>query len=294
MDLSKYKEGNFLYFHNGIITDKNITLDNLNLSKNVTLTIIHDIDSDCNINLVLNEGINANILEVFYVHSNEDKDITVNKEVICKKNSNLSIVTFEHSSKGFKSNIFVSVVLEENASITNKKLTLYLNNVKESEKVTLKEDKAVYDNFNVLINASCVTQDCDLLVTHIGTDTSSIMRNYGIAKGASTLNINTNGYVERGAKRTNVSQKSKGILLDVDSKISANPWLQIDEFDCLASHGAGIGAISEEELYYLMSRGLTKEESERIIIDGFVSPIYKEIKSEEIVASLNDIVKKYL
>ena len=132
------------------------------------------------------------------------------------------------------------------------------------------------------------------MVSHENEDTVSIMRNYGIAKGDVTLNINTNGIVKRGAKRSNVSQKSKGILLDIGSKISANPWLQIDEFDCLASHGAGIGAISEEELYYLMSRGLTRQESERIIIDGFVSPIYKEIEDEDIKEEIIKTVKKYL
>ena len=42
----------------------------------------------------------------------------------------------------------------------------------------------------------------------------------------------------------------------------SSSWLVIDEYDCMASHGASIGAIDEEELYYLMSRGLTRENSE--------------------------------
>ena len=292
MNLSNYKKDNYLYFHNGIIEDKSISLNNLDINKDANITIIHDIDSSCNINLTINESINVNVLEIFYIHSSSE--IEVNKNIICNKNSNLNIVTIEHSSPSFKAKVVVNTKLLDNAKMTNKKLALYLNEIVESESVDLIGDKSLYDNFNVLINASEVNQSSDLLVTHKGLDTSSIMRNYGIAKGASTLNINTNGYVVRGAKRTNVSQKSKGILLDLDSKISANPWLQIDEFDCLASHGAGIGAISEEELYYLMSRGLTKEESERIIIDGFVSPIYKEISNEKIREDINTLVKKYL
>ena len=293
MDLSILKVNNYIYFHNGIIEDKSVNINDLNLDSNINLTIIHEIDKSCNINLTINENISANILEVFYV-KNSSEEIIVNKDIICKKNSNLKITTIEHSDFDFVSNIKVTTKLEEGAKLENKKLALYLNEVTESESVCLVGKKSSYDNFNVLINASGVKQNSDLVVSHENVDTTSIMRNYGIAKGDVTLNINTNGIVKRGAKRANVSQKSKGILLDIDSKISANPWLQIDEFDCLASHGAGIGAISEEELYYLMSRGLTRSESERIIIDGFVSPIYKEIDNEKIREEIEKLVKKYL
>ena len=193
-----------------------------------------------------------------------------------------------------RAKVNINTTLGEKATIKNNKLALYLNEITESEKVLLSGKKAKYDNFNVLINTLDLKQNNDLLVVHENEDTESIMRNFGIAKGNAILNINTNGIVKQGAKRSNVSQKSKGILLDINSTISANPWLQIDEFDCLASHGAGIGAISEEELYYLMSRGLTRAESERIIIDGFVSPIYEKINNEKEKEEIINLVKKYL
>ncbi len=292
MNLNIFKEGNFIYFHNGIIEDKNVSLNNLHLDKDITLTIIHDIDKDCNIELVLNENINAKILEIFYLNNRDD--VIVNKEIIISNNSSLDITTIETSNAKIKAKVNINTTLGEKATIKNNKLALYLNEITESEKVLLSGKKAKYDNFNVLINTLDLKQNNDLLVVHENEDTESIMRNFGIAKGNAILNINTNGIVKQGAKRSNVSQKSKGILLDINSTISANPWLQIDEFDCLASHGAGIGAISEEELYYLMSRGLTRAESERIIIDGFVSPIYEKINKEKEKEEIINLVKKYL
>ena len=292
MNLSIYKEGNFIYFHNGIITEKNVSLDNLDIKDNLDLVIIHNIDSNCDINLTINENITANVLEVFYLNS--VNNLEVKKRVVCKKNSNLNITTIEHSTFGFKAKVSIDTILEDNAVINNKKLALYLNEINESESVDLVGKKSLYDNFNVLINTSGIVQNSDLLVIHNNEDTSSVMKNYGIAKGPSTLNINTNGKVLRGAKRANVSQKSKGILLDIDSKISANPWLQIDEFDCLASHGAGIGAISEEELYYLMSRGLTKESSERLIVQGFINPFVLGLDSDNLKQYIFDETNKIL
>ena len=102
-----------------------------------------------------------------------------------------------------------------------------------------------------------------------------------------------------------MNQKSKGILLSKESAISANPLLQIDEYDCLASHGAGIGAIDEEDLFYLMSRGLTRSESEKLIIKGFINPIQENLKQFENVADkaneikeinnlFNELINKYL
>ena len=292
MNLSIFKEGNFIYFHNGIIEDKNVSLNDLHLDKDITLTIIHNIDKNCNIELVLNENINAKILEIFYLNNRDD--VVVNKEIIISNNSSLDITTIETSNAKIKAKVNINTTLGEKATIKNNKLALYLNEITESEKVLLSGKKAKYDNFNVLINTLDLKQNNDLLVVHENEDTESIMRNFGIAKGNAILNINTNGIVKQGAKRSNVSQKSKGILLDINSTISANPWLQIDEFDCLASHGAGIGAISEEELYYLMSRGLTRAESERIIIDGFVSPIYEKINNEKEKEEIINLVKKYL
>ena len=131
-------------------------------------------------------------------------------------------------------------------------------------------------------------------IHHHNIDTTSVLFNYGICKNKSTVNINTNGLIIKDAKRSNIRQKSKGILLDVESRISANPWLQIDEYDCLANHGAGIGAIDEEDLYYLMSRGLTKTDSEKLIIGGFVEPIYNAFPEGEVKELVIKLVNEYL
>lgn len=291
MNIQEFKIGNYVFLTNGMLTETNIKEEGF--SKGIDFTLINYITDSCNIDITVSKDITTNITEIFYIDTN--KEITVNKNIRCLENSNLNIVTIEHSNAlENKAIINVNTELCTRAKITNKKLALYLSSVDEFDKVILSGDKTLNDNFNVLINASNLTQNSDLFVLHKALDTESKMINFGICKGSSVLNINTNGKVERGAKRANIYQKSKGILLDIESKISANPWLQIDDYDCLASHGAGIGAIDEEELYYLMSRGLTRLDSERLIINGFVNPIYEEIKDEILKEKVIELVKKYL
>ena len=94
--------------------------------------------------------------------------------------------------------------------------------------------------------------------------------------------------------KTTLNQKTKGIILDDESQISANPILEIDEYDVIASHGASIGAIDDEELYYLMSRGLTKEVAERMIINGLIYPFLNSINDSTLSEYIRHIIDKHL
>ena len=84
-------------------------------------------------------------------------------------------------------------------------------------------------------------------------------------------------------KRSVARQQNKGIVLGVNARLDANPLLLIDEYDVEASHGAAIGKIDEEQLYYLMSRGLTHKNAQRLIISGFLSPVISLMTTKELI-----------
>ena len=82
--------------------------------------------------------------------------------------------------------------------------------------------------------------------------------------------------------------------MDLHSSITGIPILEIDENEVNAHHGAAIGAIDEEELYYLMSRGLTREVSERLIVTTLIAPYYQNIKDEKILAYIHQEIETQL
>jgi Fe-S cluster assembly protein SufD len=86
--------------------------------------------------------------------------------------------------------------------------------------------------------------------------------------------------IEKGMKNANAFQTLKGIITSDESIVEVNPILLIDEYDVKAGHGATIGKIEEDQLYYLQSRGLTRKEAEKLIINGFLQPIIDEIDDE--------------
>ena len=79
-----------------------------------------------------------------------------------------------------------------------------------------------------------------------------------------------------------LAEKIISLILKIGEKTLANsiPSLKIDANDVKASHGATVGQINEEHLFYLMARGLSRGEAERLIVEGFFEPIIMKIPNE--------------
>ena len=91
--------------------------------------------------------------------------------------------------------------------------------------------------------------------------------------------------------KSKCAQLSRGIVMDDKSMIQAKPILLIDEFDCFANHGASIGKMSDEDLFYLMSRGLTKNQAFLLILGGIIRPFIESIPNEEIRNELEEQIR---
>jgi Fe-S cluster assembly protein SufD len=140
---------------------------------------------------------------------------------------------------------------------------------------------------NVMMNAIAVSsnkqsQVIDVNMTHYAPYSYADMYNIGIANGEGRIVLNGVEKIEQGMTQANAFQTLKGIILSDKAIVEVNPILLIDEYDVKAGHGATIGKIEENQLYYLQSRGLTKDEAEKLIINGYIKPILDEIKDETI------------
>lgn len=123
-------------------------------------------------------------------------------------------------------------------------------------------------------------QNIDVLIVHEAPDTFGDMTNIGIANKRGKIILNGVEKIKKGMKRANAFQTLKGIITSDDANVEVNPILLIDEYDVAAGHGATIGKIEEDQLYYLQSRGLSRTEAEKLIINGFLTPIIDEIDDE--------------
>ena len=96
--------------------------------------------------------------------------------------------------------------------------------------------------------------------------------------------------VNPGAHKTDAYQKVRNLLLSDEAEANSAPGLEIEADDVRCSHGATSGQIDYEELFYLMSRGIPRKESQKLVVFGFLQEAIDRIGSEAIAARLADLV----
>lgn len=83
-------------------------------------------------------------------------------------------------------------------------------------------------------------------------------------------------------------------MLSPKARGDANPILLIDEDDVTAGHAASVGQVNPEQVYYLMSRGISRTEAEALIIYGFLAPVVSQIPLEGLRTQLQSLVERKL
>lgn len=117
-------------------------------------------------------------------------------------------------------------------------------------------------------------------INHLEPDTFSRTSMAGINAGSGSLELLGNSLIRNGAHRSDTRQEGKITNLSPLAKSNVSPALLIQENDVKASHGAALGAYNPDELYYLMSRGLSLDESKKLITFGSLLPIIETLQDE--------------
>lgn len=127
---------------------------------------------------------------------------------------------------------------------------------------------------------------------HIGTHTESDILQRGVMKDSATAIFNGITKIEKGAEKSNGVQAENILMLDERARGDANPILLIDENDVKAGHAASVGRVDELQMFYLMSRGLTKAQAQSLIIRGFLAPVVDSIPIEGLHDRLKQVVER--
>lgn len=129
---------------------------------------------------------------------------------------------------------------------------------------------------------------------HFGKRTDSQMVTRAVMKERGTAIINGVTKIEKGASKANGEQTEKVLMLSPKARGDANPILLIDEDDVTAGHAASVGKVSPEQIYYLMSRGIQREEAERLVVQGFLAPIVSGIPAQSVRERLKRLLETKL
>jgi Fe-S cluster assembly protein SufD len=122
--------------------------------------------------------------------------------------------------------------------------------------------------------------DHDTQQNHLAPHTTSDLLFKGALKGKSRSVWQGMIYVAPGAQKTDGYQANRNIVLSDGARADSIPGLEILADDVRCTHGATVGKLEQEPLFYLKSRGISQAEAEKIVVEGFFDPIFQRIPFE--------------
>ena len=123
-------------------------------------------------------------------------------------------------------------------------------------------------------------QDAGSKMVHFAPNTSSKITSKSISKNGGRASYRGLLKVYKGAKGVKSNVVCDALLLDPQSRSDTYPYIEIDEDDVTIGHEASVSKVGEEQLFYLMSRGLSEEEATTMVVSGFIEPLVKELPME--------------
>ena len=228
------------------------------------------------------------------------------------KNSELHAIDFvENDSKyKFMNNVYENIILESNAvyrniCIQNDKSEGYFHKFSKNKLSSRSKYSAfIFPSglkFNKLDlefnlegeNSECNLQSASFLnksdhqeiktkINHLAPSCKSYQRVKNVLSSEGKGVFQGKVYVKDTAQKTNAYQLSKALMLSDDSEFDSKPELEIYADDVKCSHGSTSGSVDENSIYYLMTRGLSRKESIRLLINGFLNEVVDMIKSNSV------------
>ncbi|MFI1987922.1 Fe-S cluster assembly protein SufB [Actinoplanes sp. NPDC020271] len=201
-------------------------------------------------------------------------------EIVVKKNARVRYTTIQNWSNNVYNLVTKRATCEEGA-------TMEWIDGNIGSKVTMKYP-AVYmtgphakgEVLSIAMAGEGQHQDSGAKMVHAAPNTSSTIISKSIARGGGRTSYRGLVQVLEGSSHSKSTVKCDALLVDTISRSDTYPYVDIREDDVNMGHEATVSKVSEDQLFYLMSRGLTEDEAMAMIVRGFIEPIAKELPME--------------
>jgi Fe-S cluster assembly protein SufD len=244
--------------------------------------------------------------------------------VVAEENSSATLIE-SFVSTGDEShftNGIAEIVLKDGARLEHYRLQNEHRNVYHVATTAAELGRASsYDATSINLGAQLARHDISVVMDHEGaecwvdglyvaganqhTDTHSVIDHKqpnctshqlykGILDGDARAVFNGKIFVREGAQKTDAMQTNKNLLLSTQARVDTKPQLEIYADDVKCAHGAAVGQIDEEELFYLQTRGMNPELARNLLTYGFAEEVIGKIKIDSIRTQLDEAVLTHL
>ena len=154
--------------------------------------------------------------------------------------------------------------------------------------------KIFFNIFSISFSKKNEHQEIKTLVNHLAPNCKSNQKVKNVLSSESKGVYQGKIYVKDIAQKTNAYQLSKALLLNDNAEFNSKPELEIYADDVKCSHGSSSGNIDQDSLHYLMTRGMNRNESTKLLIKGFLSDVIEFIKSASIKNFIESELEKQI
>ena len=282
-----FLDGLFVYVPKGTTLDKPLQVINVLLSESDLFVTQRNL-------IVLEDNAHANL--VFCDHTLTSKNYFTNSltEIFIGEGSNLDFNNLqnEHDEAGRVSSIFVNQ--ERSSSVNSSTITLHSGLVRNNIKIKLDGEGAENTTSGLFLTDKTQHVDNYVFVEHAKPHCTSNQMFKGVLDDQSTGAFNGRILVNRDAQKTAAYQKNSNLLLTSEAKMNTRPQLEIYADDVKCSHGATVGQLDQEALFYMQARGIGKKEARLLLMYAFAHEIIQNIKIDNLRFRIDEMVNKRL
>ncbi len=281
------QDGIFIYIPKNTIVDKPIQIINVGFSSsNLRITRRNLI--------VAEEGSTSSILVCDHTLCRQSFITNSLTEIYCGKNSRMEYVRMQNvnSNSSQLSNIFVHQ--DASSSFTSNTITLHGGLIRNNIFAKLDGEGAENNSYGIFFSDDQQHVGTFTYIHHAKPNCQSDQLYKGILDNKSTGAFNGKILVDKYAIKTKAYQRNNNILLSKESRMNTKPQLEIYNDDVKCSHGATVGQLDENAMFYLRTRGIGKKEARQLMMFAFANEVIEKISLGPLKERMNEMVEKRL
>ncbi len=201
-------------------------------------------------------------------------------EIVVKKNARVRYTTIQNWSTNVYNLVTQRSIVHENAVMEWVDANLGSHTTMKYPSCYLVGEGAHGEILSMAFAGKGQQQDAGGKMIHMASNTSSKITSKSISKDGGRASYRGLLKVYKDARAVKSNVVCDALLLDPKSRSDTYPYIEIDSDDVTIGHEASVSKVGEEQLFYLMSRGLSEEEATTMVVSGFIEPLVKELPME--------------
>lgn len=281
------KDGYFFYVPKNVIVEKPIQLINFLQASNDTFVTQRNL-------VIIEPGASAQLILCDHTLNKNNYLNNSVTEIYIGENANFDYYTLQNQHNLTTSINSVFIQQERDSVATTHISTLHGGLIRNNLKIDMNGENATANMYGMAFIDRKQHIDNFTQVIHAKPHCESNQVYKYVLNNSSTGVFSGQIHVVRDAQKTNAFQRNNNLLLTDEATMQTKPQLIIDADDVKCSHGATVGQIDQDALFYLRTRGLDEDKARLIMMNAFAHEVVQEIKVEALRDRIDELVEKRL